>query len=295
MDAFISHASKDAALAARMEKLLENKGLAVWLDHSEIRLGVLLRKELLTAIKKSRVLILLWSTSASKSRWVAAEVLSAYHLNRFIITCASDRTRLPYFLQDTIYLNLRGKKSDWVNQLSHAVRNSPDRANEVLTIDGRQNPRLQQAIDNIDLGQSELFACLDKGDLAGAKKKHRRLDSVTAAARRSWPLDPVLLNLAGYHFKNAYMLKHWEAIQAGRPPQDRLLERAERLFFESLFVNPNDYSAVNGLGSVLFFERDLGVAEFFVRRALRLAKQDGVDYAAAKEDLAMILALKKRK
>ncbi|MBA3494640.1 MAG: toll/interleukin-1 receptor domain-containing protein [Gammaproteobacteria bacterium] len=84
MNAFISHASKDVALAARLEELLEEDGLKVWLDHSEIRLGVLLRKELQTAIKNSRVLILLWSKVAAKSRWIAAEVLTAFHLNRFI-------------------------------------------------------------------------------------------------------------------------------------------------------------------------------------------------------------------
>ena len=66
MNAFISHASKDAALAVRLEELLEEDGSMVWLDHSEIRLGVLLRKELQTAIKNSRVLILLWSKAAAK-------------------------------------------------------------------------------------------------------------------------------------------------------------------------------------------------------------------------------------
>ena len=68
MDAFVSHASKDATVADRIEALLEEDGLKVWLDKSEIRLGVLLRKELQTAIKKSRVLILLWSKVAAKSR-----------------------------------------------------------------------------------------------------------------------------------------------------------------------------------------------------------------------------------
>ena len=81
MNAFISHASKDVALAARLEELLEEDGLKVWLDHSEIRLGVLLRKELQTAIKNSRVFILLWSKAAAKSR---VAVLTAFHLNRFI-------------------------------------------------------------------------------------------------------------------------------------------------------------------------------------------------------------------
>jgi Flp pilus assembly protein TadD len=71
-----------------------------------------------------------------------------------------------------------------------------------------------------------------------------------------------------------------------------LLDRAERFFFEALFVNPKEYSALNGLGSILIFERDLEAAEFFIRRAIALAEQNEVDYTAAKHDLAMIRGFK---
>ena len=293
MNAFISHASKDAALAARLEELLEEDGQKVWLDHSEIRLGVLLRKELQTAIKNSRVLILLWSKAAAKSRWVAAEVLTAFHLNRFIVACVRDNTRLPYFLQNTIYLNLKGRKTDWVERLRRAVRESPDAANEVPIMMSSQSRELQQTIQRIVQGQREVTDRLGNRDLQGAKDKQQLVDGVTVDAEKAWPLEQMVLNLAGYRHKNAYMLKHWAAIQAGRPPTDRLIERAERFFFEALFVNPNDYSALNGLGSILIFERDLEAAEFFIHQAIALAKQDGIDYAAAKHDLAMILAFKR--
>lgn len=293
MNAFISHASKDAALAARLEELLEEDGPKVWLDHSDIRLGVLLRKELQTAIKNSRVLILLWSKAAAKSRWVAAEVLTAFHLNRFIVVCVRDNTRLPYFLQNTIYLNLQGRKTGWVERLRRAVRESPDAANEVPTTMSSQSRELQQTIQRIVQGQREVTERLGNRDLQGAKEKQQLMDGVTVNAEKAWPLEQMVLNLVGYHHKNAYMLKHWAAIQAGRPPTDRLIERAERFFFEALFVNPNDYSALNGLGSILIFERDLEAAEFFIHRAIALAKQDGIDYAAAKHDLAMILAFKR--
>jgi hypothetical protein len=35
-------------------------------------------------------------------------------------------------------------------------------------------------------------------------------------------------------------------------------------------------------------EHELDAAEFFVKRAISLAKRDGVDYAAAEHDLALI-------
>ena len=103
----------------------------------------------------------------------------------------------------------------------------------------------------------------------------------------------MILNLAGYHRKNAYMLKHWDAIQAGRPPKDPLLRRAEQFFFEALFVTPTDYSALNGLGSILILERELEAAEFFVRRAIALAKKKKIAYSDAEHDLAMIAYYKK--
>jgi hypothetical protein len=75
-----------------------------------------------------------------------------------------------------------------------------------------------------------------------------------------------------------------------------LLMEAECLFFETLFVNPIDYFALNGLGSILCFERELDAAEFFCRKAITLAKeQDEVGYSAAIQDLQMIQYYKKRK
>jgi len=292
MDAFISHASKNATVAARIEELLEEDGIKVWLDQSEIRLGVLLRKELQTAIQNSRVLILLWSKAAARSRWVAAEVVTAFHLDRFIVACALDGTQLPYFLQNTIYLSLQPSKKDWVDRLRRAVRESPEAANEVPTLMSSQSRELQRTIERIVRGQREVTDRLGNWDLQGAKQKHRLVDGITGKAAKAWPLEPMVLNLSGYHHKNAYMLKHWAAIQAGRPPKDRLLAKAESFFFEALFVNPNDYSALNGLGSILIFERDLEAAEFVIRRAIALTDQRDIDYAAAKQDLAMILAFK---
>jgi hypothetical protein len=127
---------------------------------------------------------------------------------------------------------------------------------------------------------------LANGDLRGANEKQQLVDRITVDAKKAWPLESTVLNLAGYHHKNAYLLKHWAAIQAGRPPKDRLLMLAERFFFEALFVNPNDYGALNGLGSILILGRDLVAAEFFIRRAIALAEQAGINYPAAEHDLA---------
>ena len=103
------------------------------------------------------------------------------------------------------------------------------------------------------------------------------------------PLDAIVLNLSGYQCKNKYTIKHWEKIQVGRAPKDSVLLRGERYFFNTLCVNPEDESAINGLGSILFYERELQAAAFFQRRAIELAKKSGGNYQAAEQDLAQTL------
>ncbi len=61
-------------------------------------------------------------------------------------------------------------------------------------------------------------------------------------------------------------------------------------FLHSLWLDPLDPEALNGLGTIAWFGHDLDTAEFFVRAALRRLP----DYDDAKHDLALILDLKRR-
>ena len=121
MDAFISHSSEDSGLAVRIEELLDKNELKVWLDRSDLRLGVLLRDALQSEIKKSRTLVLLWSAPASTSRWVAAEVMMAFHLDRFIIPCVLDDTPVPEFLRNTVFLDVRPDETEALNRLAESL------------------------------------------------------------------------------------------------------------------------------------------------------------------------------
>ena len=288
MHVFISHSSKQAAIALQIEKQLKKKGVRVWLDKSSIRFGVLLRDELQSAIKNSRVVMLLWSKAASKSRWVKAEVMTAFHLNRFILLYMCDNTSPPYFLQNSVYGYLQLPKADWAKELYRNLKQAPNSANVVPPFMDSQNTRLEKAIKVINEKQHELFDRLDKGNSKGAIALQKLIDKKIKTAIKTWRYDSTILNLAGYHYKNAYMLKFDAQIQAGRPPKNTLLIKAESFFFESLFVNPHDYTSLNGLGSILVYERDIAAAEFFVNRAINLAKKDGVNYQEAKHDMKLI-------
>jgi len=288
MIAFISHSSANQNMAKAVEKALADHGIQSWLDSSDIRVGTLLRAELQDAIAGARVLVLLWSKPAARSRWVAAELLTAFHLNRFVIPCMLDAIPPPFFLQNTLVVHLRPRAQDWIDPLVRAVANAPKSANRIPGVLSSQGQELLEAIQEAADVQSKVLDLAGNREIEKALELQGYFDTFFSVVRKAWPLEPMILNLAGYNEKNRYMLKHWDAIQAGRPPKNRLLERAERYFFEALFANPNDYSALNGLGSILIFARDLDAAKFFIRRAIVLAKRQGVDYQEAKADLALI-------
>lgn len=289
MDVFISHSSRDGAIARRLEAELERRGFAVWLDDSELGLGVLLRGQLQEAIRASRAVLLLWSAAASASRWVNAEWLTAFHVERFIVPCVLDETPVPQFLQNTVFRRIRRVTRRDADVLARSVEAAPDAANEPAPLLRAESAELQATIEAIAAGQEAVTSRLGRGTTEQAAEAQALLDEVMRRARAAWPLDPMVVNLDGYHLKNAYMIENWAAIQAGRAPADPLLEQAERRFFETLAIDPTDPSALNGLGSVLLFQRELDAAEFVVRAAIAAARKRGMaSYPAAEHDLALI-------
>ena len=285
---FISHSSATAAAAARIEQAFLAAGHEAWLDNSDLGLGVHLRPELHGAIRASRAMVLVWSEPASRSRWVSAEILTAFHMDRFILPCVTDDAPLPQFFGRPVYLDLRTARDETLARLVRAAESAPDSANPLPPLVEAPSPELIRARDRIARGQDRVGAALDKRRLGAAARAQQALDAPMAEAEARWRFDLTVLNLGGYHRKNAYMVKHWDAIQAGRPPEDPLLLEAERRFFEAALVDPNDLSAINGLASILMFELALDIAAFFNDRALALAEKAGVTYDAAEQDRELI-------
>lgn len=291
MDAFISYSSSDRALAARLDRVLRAESISVWHDVSEIRLGELLGDELRTAILGCRAFVLLWSEHAQKSRWVNCEWLMALHQSRFIVPCTLDDTLLPQCLQTSVFQPLHRVTEDVVRPLVRAIRNAEGKTTPLAPVPRGESPELKSAIADLADGQQMMTDALGS-DLDRAAQIQAVLDPAMKAARAAWPLDAMIINLDGFHLKNAYMLEHWGAIQAGRAPDDPVLDQAERRFYETLAIDPTDPSALNGLGSVLFFKRDLNAAEFFQRAAIEAARRRRRDYPAAQRDLEMVLRFK---
>ena len=288
VDAFISHSSANRSVASKLEKSLEAAGLQVWLDDSEITLGVLLGKELRDSIRASRVLILLWSSHAASSRWVRSEWLTAFHLNRYIVPCALDDTFLPQCLQGDTFLRIRQVTEPIVDSLLRAVREAPGSSNPLAPVMRPESSEVNAAGYQIAAGQKALLEQLGEREFTKAEQLQVLVSDAVEKTLKVWPYQPLIVNLAGYNLKNAYMLKHWDAIQAGRAPDDPLLAQAEEKFFDTLAIDPTDPSALNGLGSILMFRRDLDAAEFFVLAALAQAERLNIDYPEARADLELI-------
>lgn len=295
-DAFISHSSKNLSVALRLEQSLVSAGIKVWVDHENLRAGGLLLDALQEALARSRNLILVWSKPASTSRYVSAEWQAAFHLEKGIIPCCLDNTDLPPFLLRLLFCDFRASFEGGAAQLIKALGGKP---NSALTSQPQRLPRPTKdrtaLIETLYAGQNQLLGDLQTGNLHLAARQQRQLSSLITPAMREHPQDPSILNLAGYHQKNAYLIRHWDEVQQGQSPKDRTLAEAEKLFFAALAVRPNDPSALNGLGSILMLRGDLDAAEFFVRCALAQAKEEHISYAAAEHDLQLIQRLKKER
>ena len=216
MDAFLSHSSQDIAMAMKARTILSEAGLQPWLDQSDLPFGFLLRDELLAAIRGSRVLVLLWSKAASKSPWVASELLTAFHLGRFIVPVTLDKTHLPQFLQNTVYLDPGRRGEAALQNLPRAIREAPDAPNKFPPVVANHTIEQDLMGVTIALAQRKELALMPGDD---ARKVHAEVDAMIREALKKWKYDSLILAEAGYHVKNAYLLKHWQAYQAGRPPK----------------------------------------------------------------------------
>ena len=280
MDAFISHSSVNAAFSRELERALENQGLDVWLDSSDMPNALMLRRTLREAIRDAHALVLLWSEAASKSRWVNSEWITAVLMDRPILPCSLDATGLPECLGGAAF----APRVD-AAPLARSIRAASGTTVKLTPLVRHESGDLSAAISELAQLQMAVVEATDKASQAAAQ---READAAMKRALARWPQDLMVANLAAYHLKNAYMTDHWDDLMAGVAPADERLERAERLFFDALWADPHDPSAINGLGTVLAFEHEPEAAEFFILAAIRMAEERGLgSYPAAEHDLEL--------
>jgi hypothetical protein len=294
MDAFISHSSSNIRKARALRHALEDQNLQVWLDESQLGLGALLDRELQQNIRASKTVILLWSKAAQTSRWVNAEWLTAFHLGKHIIPCRLDKAPLPPCFRNNVFLDLKRLSAATVHKLAESVASAPVSGMQLPPVMRAETRQQSDEIQRLILGQRRVTDPLGADDVNAAATAQAELDPVTNQAAERWPYDLTVLGLCGYHEKNGYLVQHWNEIQSGVMPEESpSLRRAEQYFFRALSVDPNDLSAINGIGSVLLLEHELDAAEFFITTAIAKAQAQGAQYADAEEDLRLLRRYKK--
>ncbi len=86
IDAFISYATPDLSEAQRYCALLESNGLKCWISARDGLAGESYGKDIVSAIDRSGVLVLILSTDANKSEWVEREVERAASKRKRIVS-----------------------------------------------------------------------------------------------------------------------------------------------------------------------------------------------------------------
>ena len=96
---FISFNQDQADLAERFSRVLEDEGFTVWFAPKAIKGGEPWSEAFAEAAANSQVMLLIWSSGASNSKYVQTEFLEAIEHGRVIIPILRDSTRLPAVIE----------------------------------------------------------------------------------------------------------------------------------------------------------------------------------------------------
>lgn len=135
-DVFISYSSRQSIIANQICQYLRNQGISVWMAPESIPPSSSYPKVINIAIRKCQICLLIFSNTASKSKWVKKEILQSINYDKPIIpfriedTTSSDD--LDFLLVDTqsidafpIYKEQLPKLLDTINGLLGGKRIDP--------------------------------------------------------------------------------------------------------------------------------------------------------------------------
>ena len=92
---FISHSSNDEKLAELLEAELSKTGLSLFRYKNRENYGTDFIEDIEHLMRQCESMIAIWSTSASKSRWVKGEITSFIEKGKRIIIVELDKTSIP--------------------------------------------------------------------------------------------------------------------------------------------------------------------------------------------------------
>jgi hypothetical protein len=106
---------------------------------------------------------------------LCTKVLTAFHLERFIVPCVLSNTELPQFLSRSVYFDLSRGRKDALERLGEQVRRAPRSSNEFPSLTIYQSAELEEMSRYIASQQAAALDLLGDGDLSGAAKMQAKL------------------------------------------------------------------------------------------------------------------------
>lgn len=139
-DIFISHNSKDKAIARSLSMRLKKDGLRVWFDEWEIKPGDLVGFKVEKGLEQSRILILLMSEAAFDSQWVTLErqtqlFRDPMNRKRRFVPVLLENCKIPDMISQFAYVDWRKKSDDSYQKLLTACRSIPNHIEVVSNSD----------------------------------------------------------------------------------------------------------------------------------------------------------------
>lgn len=122
---FISYSSKDRDFALKLATDLKSRGLNVWFDQWELKVGDSLIVRIGTAIKAQDYLITILSSASVKSEWVIKElstgVIRELEERRVVVLpVVIEDCDIPTLLTDKVYADFRRNYSSGLSKLLDA-------------------------------------------------------------------------------------------------------------------------------------------------------------------------------
>ena len=118
-DVFVSYAGDDSDVVLPLVDRLESHGVAIWVDRRRITGGMTWAQEIVRAIRRCKVLLLMCSDAALRSRAVAQEIQLAWKYRLAYIPVLLHPTayteQLEFFLEGSQWIGVYDlAPDDWV-------------------------------------------------------------------------------------------------------------------------------------------------------------------------------------
>ncbi|MGD0339521.1 MAG: toll/interleukin-1 receptor domain-containing protein [Bacteroidota bacterium] len=109
---FLSHSSKDNDFVRRLANDLKSKGVPVWFDEWELKVGDSLNERIGAGIKESAWLAVILSKNSVESAWVKKELNAALETELekkqvFVLPIVIENCEIPVFLRDKMFADFR--------------------------------------------------------------------------------------------------------------------------------------------------------------------------------------------